>query len=64
MKKLLIINGDLATGKSTFAGILSQRYGITVMCKDKITEILCDSIGFADREENKRLSVATMELMI
>lgn len=63
MKKLLLITGDLATGKSTFAEILSKRYGIAVMYKDKIKEVLGDTIGFRDREENLKLSKATMELM-
>lgn len=63
MRKLLLITGDLATGKSTFAAILSKRYGSTVMYKDKIKEVLGDTIGFKDREENLRLSAATMELM-
>ncbi|MBO7196397.1 MAG: zeta toxin family protein [Clostridia bacterium] len=63
MKRLLIITGDLAVGKSRFAGILSKRYGAVVMYKDKIKEVLGDTIGFADREENLRLSVATMSLM-
>ena len=64
MKKLILITGDLATGKSRFASILSERYGMTVMYKDKIKEVLGDTVGFKDREENLRLSVATMELMI
>ena len=64
MKKLLLITGDLATGKSRFAEILSKRYCISVMYKDKIKEVLGDTVGFADREENLRLSLATMELMI
>lgn len=63
MKKLLLITGDLATGKSTFATILSKRYGTAVMYKDKIKEVLGDTIGFTNREENLRLSEATMELM-
>ena len=64
MRKLLLITGDLATGKSTFAKILSKRYGTAVMYKDKIKEVLGDTIGFKDREENLKLSKATMELMI
>lgn len=63
MKRLLIVTGDLATGKSTFAGILSRRYGVAVMYKDKIKEVLGDTIGFRDREENLKLSKATVELM-
>ena len=64
MKKLLLLTGDLATGKSTFSDILSKRYGIVVFMKDTIKEVLGDTIGFANREENLKLSKATMELMI
>jgi len=64
MSKLLLIMGDLATGKSTFATILSQRYGVSMFGKDTIKEVLGDTIGFANREENLKLSKATMELML
>ena len=63
MKKLLLIMGDLATGKSTFANILSERYDTNVFFKDSIKEVLGDTIGFSNREENKKLSNATMELI-
>jgi predicted kinase len=64
MKKLLLITGDIATGKSTFANILSQRYHANVFFKDSMKEVLGDTIGFSNREENKKLSTATMELML
>lgn len=64
MSKLLLIMGDLATGKSTFAKILSGRYGVNMFGKDTIKEVLGDTIGFANREENLKLSKATMELMM
>ena len=64
MSKLLLIMGDLATGKSTFANILSKRYGVSMFGKDTIKEVLGDTIGFANREENLKLSKATMELMM
>lgn len=63
MKKLIIITGDLAVGKSRFAEMLSKRYNSCVMYKDKIKEIMGDTVGFANREENLRLSVATVALM-
>ena len=63
MKKLLLVMGDLATGKSTFADILSKRYETNVFHKDSIKEVLGDTIGFSNREENLKLSKATMELM-
>ncbi len=64
MKKLLLVTGDLATGKSTFAGMLSERYDTNVFYKDSIKEVLGDTIGFSNREENLKLSKATGELMI
>ena len=64
MNKLLLIMGDLAAGKSTFSGILSKRYNVNVFIKDTIKEVLGDTIGFTNREENLKLSKATMELMI
>lgn len=63
MKKLLLIMGDLATGKSTFAEQLSVRYDTNLFTKDSIKEILGDTIGFSNRAENLKLSQATGELM-
>lgn len=63
MRKLLLITGDIAAGKSTFSEILSQRYCATVFQKDTIKEILGDCVGFHNREENKKLSNATIEIM-
>ena len=63
MKKLLLITGDIAAGKSTFSTILSARYGAAVFQKDPLKEILGDCIGFHSREENKALSNATLGIM-
>ena len=62
MKKLLLIMGDLATGKSTFANQLSMRYDTVLFCKDPIKETLSNTFGYSNREENLRLSQATAEL--
>ena len=64
MKKLILILGDLASGKSTFADILSEKHLIPSLKKDVIKELLGDTIGFANREENLRLSAATFEIML
>lgn len=63
MKKLLLITGDLACGKSTFAKILSKRYDTNLFYKDNIKEALGDTIGYSNREENLKLSKAAVELM-
>lgn len=63
MNKLILITGDLAAGKSTFASWISQKFQIPWFCKDQMKEVLGDTIGFHNREENLKLSYATMELM-
>ena len=63
MKKLILITGDLAAGKSTYSKILSERYNINVVNKDPLKEILCDAIGFDGREQNLKLSVAATSVM-
>ena len=63
MRRLLLVRGDLAAGKSFFADILSQRYGANVFHKDSLKEVLGDTIGFTNREENQKLSRAAIELM-
>lgn len=64
MNKLILITGSLATGKSTYSSILSKKFEIPVFNKDNIKEILSDSFGFSNREENLKLSKATFELMV
>lgn len=62
MKKLILIGGDLAAGKSTFSNRLSKKFKITCFNKDNIKEILGDNFGFKNREENYKLSKATFDL--
>lgn len=63
MKKLILIGGVLAGGKSTFSHIVGERLGVSVVNKDRVKEILGDNIVTSNREENKKLSVISFELM-
>lgn len=63
MSKLIIMTGDLATGKTTFSQALSKRYNVEAYNKDTIKEILADNIGFKNREDNLKLSHAAIALM-
>ena len=63
MRKLILIGGELAAGKSTLANHLAARYGIPAFTKDRIKELLCDGIGFQNREENLKLSFVTFDLL-
>lgn len=64
MHKLILITGDLASGKSTLAASLSESLQIPFLTKDSLKEIACDAIDFTNREENRRLSVSAMNSMI
>ena len=64
MKNIVLITGDLAAGKSTLADNLSKTLSFTCIKKDCVKEIICDSVGFTSRDENRRISVATVNSMI
>ena len=64
MKKLIIITGDLAAGKSTLANSLSLELQIPCLIKDTLKEIACDAIGYQTREENRELSISAVNSMI
>ena len=46
MQRLIIITGDLATGKSTLASALSDELRIPFITKDRLKEIACDILVF------------------
>ena len=64
MKKLILIGGALATGKSTYSLILKEKFSVNLLNKDRLKEILGDNILVTNRIENKKLSVACFDLMI
>lgn len=64
MSKVIIITGQLATGKSTLANNLSKAINTPCFQKDFFKEKFCDEIGFTTREENKKLSQMAIEELI
>ncbi len=62
MRKIILVGGVLAAGKSTYANILKEKFNLTVITKDRLKEILGDNIYVKNREENKKLSVICFEL--
>ena len=63
MNKLIIISGDLASGKSTLAKSLGDYLSYVVLNKDELKEIECDVFDYTSREENKKLSLAALKNM-
>ncbi len=64
MKQVLLISGSLAALKSTLAKRLSTDLNVVCMNKDDMKEVLGDTIGFNNREENLKLSKATFHMMV
>ena len=44
MRKIILVGGVLAAGKSTYANILKERFNLTAITKDRLKEILGDNI--------------------
>ena len=63
MKKIIVIMGDIASGKSTLADKIKEDTHFLCFKKDIIKECLADQIGFSSREENLKLSHMAMDIM-
>ncbi len=59
----ILVTGIPAAGKSTMAAYLSKYFGLPVISKDKIKELMYDDIGFCSREEKVKLGIASMNIM-
>lgn len=62
-KVLVLVAGPLASGKSTLSKAIARKLSFVCLNKDDIKEILGDTVGYHNREENLQLSVATYQLM-
>lgn len=60
---VIIVTGAPASGKTTLATELSERFKIPLIRKDAIKELLFESLGWSDREWSRRVGAATYELM-
>jgi len=60
-RKIIIIAGYLASGKSGFAAMLSKALGVPCFVKDTFKTALCASIQINSREESSRYSAVTFD---
>lgn len=58
----ILIAGLPASGKTTAAQYLSRQLDLPVISKDRIKEILYDTVGFTGRQEKVRLGIAAQEI--
>lgn len=61
---IIVVEGYLASGKSTFARWLSKEFRIPCLIKDDFKAALCSSISVADRGESSRFSAVTFDAMM
>ena len=64
MNKLILVNGDVATGKSHFAIILRDRFNLPLYTKDEFKEALADTYPYSTYEESHALSIMAMDTLI
>jgi predicted kinase len=63
-KKIIIIEGYLASGKSTFATRLSDALNIPYLVKDTLKIALCSGMNIHGREESSRFSAVAFNAMM
>lgn len=63
-KKIIIVEGYLASGKSTFALSLSKAIGVPYLIKDTFKSALCKNIEITNRSESSKFSVVTFDAMM
>ena len=63
-RKIIIIEGYLASGKSTFAARLSKEINVPYLIKDTFKIALCSSVSVDSRAESSRFSAVTFDGMM
>lgn len=63
-KKIVIIGGYLASGKSTFARQLSKSINVPCFVKDTFKIALCNKISITNRSESRLFSAVTFDAMM
>ena len=63
MRCCILVAGMPASGKTTFAEYASKELSLPLVSKDKIKEILYDTVGFASREEKAAIGLAGTNIL-
>ena len=60
---VVLVVGRPAAGKTVVARAIAERFGLPVVAKDDVKELLFDALGTGDREWSKRLGRATFDVL-
>lgn len=61
--RLLLVTGAPATGKTSLAREVGQKYGLPVITKDDFKERLFNELGWSDRQWSRKIGKASYTLM-
>ena len=61
MKKLILVNGDVAAGKSHLAVIIKEKFNLPLFTKDEYKEALAETHPYRNYEESHLLSLMAMD---
>lgn len=64
MRKVLLVSGDLASGKTTFAKKIAKEFNLPLYTKDEFKEQLSETLPYKTKEDNQRLSVLAIDKLI
>ncbi|UCD09614.1 MAG: AAA family ATPase [Dehalococcoidales bacterium] len=60
---LIIVAGPPCTGKTTLAEKIAEKFNLLLLHKDGIKELLMDSLGAENREESRKIGIATYKVL-
>jgi len=60
---VVIVSGPPCTGKTTLGERIALELGYPFLSKDRIKELLFDTLGVGDRAWSRKLGAATMEIL-
>ena len=63
MKKLVLVNGDVAAGKSHLAVLIKDRFNLPLFTKDEFKESLAETHPYRNYEESHILSLMAMDML-
>ena len=64
MYKLILVNGDIATGKTHLADLIKNRFNLPLYTKDEFKEKFSESHPYSTYEESHKLSIMAMDALV